>query len=99
MAAELHSHAAVRAIEAANNRPHPPRPNLPPRPARPNPPQYEHVAHFRPCYGNIDCALWDTPDVYCANYASDYLPGADDSKRCPHARRIKIDQRTGLPEP
>jgi hypothetical protein len=96
MAAELHSHAAARAVEMANHRPHPP---LPTRPAHPHGSRYERVAHFRPCDGNIDCALWSGPDLYCADYPSDYLPTANGSKRCPHPRRTEIDQRTGLPVP
>jgi hypothetical protein len=100
MAAELHSHAAVRAIEAANHRPHPPRPILLKRPGPPQTPQYAHVGHFRSCGGNLDCGLWRTPDVYCMNYVSvETEPQSFVDNRCPYPRRIKIDPRTGLPVP
>ena len=103
-AVELRNHAAARAIEAATHGPHPPRPNGPPRhpvPHRPGGPvqQVTRDATSARCEGNLDCALWSRPDLYCMDNPADYYANAVESIRCPHPRRIEINQRTGQPTP
>jgi hypothetical protein len=98
-AVELRSHAAARAIAVADHKPHPPvGPNGRPRPDHPHRP-FEHVNYSSvTCNGNVDCALWGRPDLYCMAYPSDYVPNANDGNRwCPHPERLEINQRTGLP--